>query len=426
MHARATDAAQDTVASVMQAFDEDHIRRAPDEFSWRILAAISHRVTEFPAGQAPADWASVPSDANYAEWETWANDVTLFPSHPVADHPPLWADRTATAKDLIIDPLLAAATALRMHPVHPMKRDPFIPGGGQDQDMEIRHNAVDVQLIVNSKLWSRDGLAEVIKSGTNSEGIPNALAKIADTDPLYRQAIEIKAEWQPITANQKGQYHWNIITTADGKAELWGVRALHIMTRGLHSWTWSTFENVNSNASPCDYYSCTDHYGCSDSDPKLCPSVVHPESGEFPRPYKQLSLPLRPEVRALFNDAEWNDWQNYRLIGTQIFYDNPRLLGNSILEASVSSGTSSCISCHAAVRGHIQNGKAYIRCDRGFVKNSAMYPDNISLNGPPSTLYSANFKDAEGNLPLGFIWSIRNIHDSDGSDVCLPTPDRSR
>lgn len=408
----------DTVASLMASANEDWIRQHPDEFSWKILAAISRPVTAADPFM-PADCWQGQEVHDYAEWETWADDDFLFPKKVDTSAPPQWSARHCQKDDLIPDPLNVSASrpAVKAMGMEERLMPPVPPAGAPDGVEEIRHNYYDVQWIVDTKMWYQQGLAAVFASGFDADHIPNVIDAHADLHPEDRYAVEIKAEWVRISEDKKPQYHWNYSYAANGQKTLWGLEALHIMTRGLKTWTWSTFENIHGNGQ-CDFYGCKDNYGCSDKQ-GYCPTDI-PPADPYQLPYPTLGLSLSDEVQQLLQGyGEWTDWKNYRLKGTQIDYDSPTLLANSKIEAQVMNDppTSSCISCHAATRAD-KNGQ--VACDRGFLTNKPGNNLNVSLHGKPVE-YRRNGLDTKGFGPMGFIWSVMNAHDQNGNPVC-PQP----
>jgi hypothetical protein len=107
--------------------------------------------------------------------------------------------------------------------------------------------------------------------------------------------------------------------------EIWGLTALHIITKDIPNWFWTTFEHIDNKARPPIW---------------LLPSV------------DRLACPAPPhdcEAVPSGIGLEGTKWANYRLRGTQVdFIDTlgtHTLLANSRLEAI--QRRSSCITCHA-------------------------------------------------------------------------------
>ena len=100
---------------------------------------------------------------------------------------------------------------------------------------EVRfRNKAAFEYIVKNELWYTEGLRDAFTIGKPI---------VFPTD-----AIEIKANWVPITAAQKSRYHWNF----DTNGKLYGLVALHISSKVLPNWFWATFEWVD-NPGRSDY-----------------------------------------------------------------------------------------------------------------------------------------------------------------------------
>jgi hypothetical protein len=128
-----------------------------------------------------------------------------------------------------------------------------------------------------------------------------------------------------------------VVTLPDGTKRLFGLTALHIVSKDLPNWFWATFEHV-------------DNPSLADGEGWQLPSrdsfACHNEAADCNRPPTGIGL-------------EGTVWQYYRLRGTQIRYTNsagqPQLLANSELEAGMQP-TASCMTCHSraaiGVAGH--------------------------------------------------------------------------
>ena len=187
-------------------------------------------------------------------------------------------------------------------------------------------------------------------------------AKNVITFPV--DAISVKADWKQINAQQKSQYHWNY----DATGQLYGLVALHIVSKALPNWLWATFE-WSGNPGRCDYNGCNDSFG-------VTPAIVAPAT-----PVRQTypAGTLTPALLSLMNAAHLApEFQNYRLKGTQTLFANtvgqPTLLGNSVTESGVVP-TSSCITCHGLAS---VDRDGNFNPDLGFTNAS----DLVSSNGP--------------------------------------------
>lgn len=56
-------------------------------------------------------------------------------------------------------------------------------------------------------------------------------------------AIEVKANWIMISDAQKGDFY----TAVDSEDQLWGLVAMHILTKDIPNWHWATFEHASNS-----------------------------------------------------------------------------------------------------------------------------------------------------------------------------------
>jgi hypothetical protein len=227
--------------------------------------------------------------------------------------------------------------------------------GGEE---EIRRNKPDFEFIVKNNLWFLEGLQAAFNKG----------------DPISFPiaAIEIKAKWKPITEGEKPSYHWNV----DNSNKLFGLTALHIMTKDLPNWVWATWEHLD-NPDRCKTLGCHDSFGVTNN-------------GK-----------VSPALKALFKQAGMGpNWENYRLDGAQIDFTDPTgrptLLANSIIEHGFVA-TSSCITCHARATFDATGRPLAIFRPDGQSYNGTPDPNWFyTSTNPPKTLY----------LQGDFVWSF--------------------
>jgi hypothetical protein len=284
--AAALDAAQGAQADPELAMNQ------PARFAWETFVAINK----------PADPAR-----NDTIWETWATDADTFPKKPDVQTPPTWPGGKPRAKELG-----PSTQFLLLNRLRGTLLPQIMPSGNQQ---EVRRNESSFNYIVKNNLWHLDGLKA-------------AYAKRAPiTFPT--DAIEIKAMWLPIDETQKPRFHWN----HDASGKLFGLVALHISTKALPNWFWSTFEHVDNPDRGKDL-------------------GVHDDFGITPA--NTIDGRVSGDLKSLFNGAHLGDeWENYRLAGTQTdFVDstgNFTRMGNSIIERG-NVAKSSCTNCHAMAR----------------------------------------------------------------------------
>jgi hypothetical protein len=319
-----------------------------DKFAWEVFVKINR---------------AAKNGTNDTIWETWATDQDTFPVQPEKSKPPIWPDK---ARKKALQPShqhLVRQKLLEGLPHHQFlgelgRAAPILPrivaGGGE----EVRRNKPDFDFIVKSDLWYREGLQAAFQKGSPI------------TFPIA--AIEIKANWKPITEADKPRYHWNV----DSNNQLFGLIALHIMTKDLPNWVWATWEQID-NPDRCKNLGCHDAFGVT-KDGKVSPAL-----------------------KALFQQAGMKtEWENYRLDAAQIDFTDatgrPTLLGNSITEAGFVQ-TSSCITCH---------GRAAFDTSGRFL--SVFRPDGQSYNGTPDPNWFYSLTNPPKTLYLqgDFVWSF--------------------
>jgi hypothetical protein len=336
------------VSAPLIAADQNPAMNDPDRFAWQMLFVPISK----PAGAG-----------QNAIWETWASDEDTFPDKPNPNVPPKWPGAAPSSLKLHA-PLQLEILSLQSNRENldearlfdPNAVQPFIAPQGESE--EVRRNRATFDFIINNKLYYREGLIAAFNSGKRI------------SFPI--ESIEIKANWKPISEAEKPRYHWN--TDASGK--LFGLIALHIISKDIPNWVWATFEHVD-NPNRCRVLGCQDTFGLS-ADGKVSPQLV-----------------------ALFKAAGLgSEWQNYRLDGVQTeFTDStgiPTLLGNSITEDGFVS-TSSCITCHSRSTASVTGAHL-----------SVFAPGQQSYNGTPDPkwFYSGTTPPRPVFQQLDFVWGF--------------------
>jgi hypothetical protein len=305
---------QDTLQALMNS----------DQYAWQLFVALN-----WPAdlNNRNANPNKKFGDDGPVVWETWRN--TRFTAEDSVfredgSDPGSWLEgaKTVTARssnDFIPTPLklaaaLAAMTDPRPSTVTRFDR-PTVTSG------EVRMNKAAYEYVRTNGLYNQDGIKALIKQGVRDLSFPLG-------------AKEIKAEWKMIKDSDKPRYHWTEFHR-NGKAEIWGLTALHISTKDLPRWFWATFEHIdNQQAQPAGAPETANLGWQTESVDKF--ACAKP-------PY---NCNLAPTGIGL----EGTKWENYRLRGTQLdFVDNtglPTILGNSQIEG-IFHTKSSCVTCHA-------------------------------------------------------------------------------
>jgi hypothetical protein len=275
-----------------------------DEYAWRLFVALNW----------PADPKAAFGTAGPVAWETWENASQVYLEDggdpgPWGTTPVSTAAResrfeTFSLKDL---PIVRHIVGGKMVPLTD-------PTATARRLTEIRMNRTAFEYIRANELYNVDGQMRLIASG-RAVNFPTA-------------ATEIKAKWRPIRDDERSRYHTVTVRLADGSDLLYGLAALHIVSKALPQWFWATFEHVDNPTLPgADGWQLPSHDGFA------CAG----EPDDCNRAPRGIGL-------------EGTVWQNYRLRGTLTrFVDDssrPLLLANSELEAGMQP-TSSCMTCHA-------------------------------------------------------------------------------
>ncbi len=361
---------------------------APDQFNWTLFSIICQK--------APNQHKVGPSGSmsNDAVWETWADDPTTYPANPDPNNPPKWPTGGEQAKAKKIGPI--TQLSLRAHKLKGQKEAEMfaVPQGGGE---EVRRNKYSFDYIIGNNLWYTQGLAANFKSRVNQG--TGEISQISFPIP----AIEVKAVWKPISKDSMKYYHWNY----DETGKLYGLVALHIMSKAIPNWTWATWEWVG-NPGRCDYIGCHDNFG-------VVPDTVNPNS-TLGQQYPPGSL--TPALLALFKQYNIDpEWQNYRLKGSQIDWINsmgvPTHDGNSVTEAGFVQ-TSSCITCHS-VASFDSTGSAQptVGFQPPALQQSQLGPVSPGNFYQNATAPYGNLKYLQGD----FVWGLIKAQSAGGSST---------
>jgi hypothetical protein len=369
----------------------------PDKFAWGLFVAINHPA-DLSAERGTPDKAKKLGDPGITVWETWKlarTEVYL----PNACKPAGWttaapavqnvaalatrfaSPRASAQQPKIFDPPKFSEDAARTLGVS-VERSSFEPANlslarvfsptrslavvdAGELGNETRMNKEAFEFIVGKNLYSIEGQEDFL------------VKNLAVDFPVA--AKEIKAAWRMFTdveldpaknfrdLNNNGAiedderglrllertYHigYGVIKNeASGTQELrpFGLVGLHIITKDIPNWFWTTFEHVDNpqaNIGNLDRHS--------------------PPGKSYP-----------PEV-------EGTVWRFYRLRGTQVDFvtsvGRPTILGNTQIEGSFQE-SSSCITCHA--RASIGRRLDNINAEGG----KPLYPPGTHI--PPSAQVS--------------------------------------
>ncbi|MBC7908024.1 MAG: hypothetical protein H7Y60_14950 [Rhodospirillaceae bacterium] len=322
----------------------------PDLVNWQLFITLNKNSKATPAA---------------LEWETWIDDLGNFPASPDPKTPPTWP---SAGKVKVGNKRLLTAHTVTGAPRAVDER----PAG--DSSEETHRNKIAFDYIVANKMWYREGLADVVKSGTLIQYPQNA--------------IEMKANWAPMDGNPKykagARYTLNNKpftgrVDSDENGNAIGLVAMHIMAKQVPLWTWGTFEYVD-NPGRCDFIGCKDSFGAKTS--YVAPAAA---TGGF-----YSACQPTPALKALFKTLGGTDTtfiNSYCLKGSQPDYvaadGMPSLLGNSVTEKGFVQ-SSSCITCHARASAASDGSNP-----SGFGAKPGVTPP-VSYNGAPDPTWFYN------------------------------------
>jgi hypothetical protein len=284
----------------------------PDEYAWRLFVSVNWPAD---ARRRAANPAKRLGDHGPVAWEVWQNAQQVYledggdpgpwvTGQPAPDVSAETRFETISLKEV---PNARHIVGGKMVPLTE-------PAAGARRLTEIRMNRPAFEYIRAHELYNLDGQIRVLTAG-RPISFPST-------------SIEIKAKWRPIRADEESRYHTLKVRFADGSERLYGLTALHIVSKVLPQWLWTTFEHI-------------DNPTLRDAEGWQLPSVDRfacaGESADCNRAPRGIGL-------------EGTVWENYRLRGTLTrFVDDtnrPVLLASSELETGMQK-SSSCITCHA-------------------------------------------------------------------------------
>lgn len=444
-------------------------------------------------------------------WEDWSTDRQVWPSDPWPRcRPGLPADRCCPAVEVSNQaspehcPVYPGPTAgVPAHQVrtpvtaHRMSLDQAAdvlqrskagwadvsavlkaPVIGALQEELVYRNEPMVDYVYDNELYHTEGLIRVFDSyvamlGTYAPrhaAAPDPAASHPTPPPLARidfpvASVMVKANWLAVDkAAQVGIDPYDArapyVTmdlvprpqpgdAAAPAAKPYILLSMHMSSKDVPNWTWSTFEHVN-NQGRCDFTGCNDSFGYLTTESEAPAGSLGPSASNFIGPNKKLNVDdaevdafdlakpypdstrVSPALAALFSEAsigtgqginrtgrpDLSDaaWRSYRLKGTQTDFVTstgvPTRLGNSVTEAGFVN-TASCMTCHSRATVNRQGVPAF-----------AIFTDQMSdaglgqsVNGAPNPAwFSVNaFFGRNGQresphvlaVQTDFVWGFR-------------------
>lgn len=325
----------------------------PDVYAWQLFVALNWPVS--PSSCKP-DHYKVLGDPGATTWESWIAREQVY--LPFAAKPERWSENCKNGSDAAL-PVGSYST-------------------GDDDTVKMNHRTY--KYIRDNKLYSLDEQERLAKAGVRDVDFPIG-------------SKEIKAYWVVITEADKPRYHW-VETERDGNKVIYGLSALHIMSKDNPIWFWSTFEHVdNEHIWPSVYPEAFRGWTVPSKDSTACP-VDNLACNKIPAGF----------------GLKGTKWENYRLRGTQIDWidnrGNPTILTNSQIEGALDQQSVSCVTCHAlAVKG-VSGDPMPIPLETEEVNDEGFH---YSFVGSPKQEF---FTDENGEpvpyLGLDYVWSLRH------------------
>lgn len=387
----------------------------PDKFAWTLFLLVNQKAKQ----QVPINGKPGSPMTNNAVWETWPDDPWTFPKLPDPANPPKWPAGAEVGKKLRKSPSTSAIHGRRVvkaatpAPATPPDEEgadvgKLSPGGvnaadGNGVGEEVRRNKPTFDYIIKNNLWYTQGIAAFFAKASANVNDPAQFAANSVNFPI--EAIEVKGNWILITEEQKPKFHWNY----NASGQLCGLVAMHISSKALPNWFWSTFEHED-NPGIGDYIGIHDSFGAN---PAHTPSATTALNTLYP------PTQVTPQLADLFTKSgftgEWGDaFKHYKLKGSQIdFTDSagrPLMLGNSVTEAGFMP-TASCITCHSRAAVNSSGASAFPIFgekqalplvnipQQGSVTNQGS--TFITYNGEPDPNWYFRFNDNQVNNPNG-------------------------
>ena len=316
---------QDTTAAVFE----------PDRYAWRVFVALNWPASTLQKEADPTKPFGAPGPA---VWETWRNvrpgaSDTVF--RPDGRDPGPWltgATPVVARAESQFDrrPLkLEGLQTLPGRTGRPQIGPAFDPAVGNFH--EVRLNLPTYEFIRTNALFNVEGQLAQVAAGKENLNFPPS-------------SKEIKAVWRKIREADKPRYHWAEVTASSGAREAWGLTAIHISTKDVPNWFWTTFEHIDNKPAGS---------GTSDM----------PNIGWQTKSVDRFACPAPPhdcDKAPAGIGLQGTKWENYRLRGTQLDFVSSigatTILGNSQIEAGFQA-TSSCVTCHAVAAIDRQGGR---------------------------------------------------------------------
>jgi hypothetical protein len=330
-----------------------------DAHAWQLFLALN-RPADLGKPRGTPDSQKKIGDPGKVVWETWKLARTEVFKEDGSD-PGDW-NTAVNGLVKLVDPPKASIVMGNLAPRSPKARILFDPG---ETNNETRMNCETYKFVVENELYNIEG-QEIFMNSTDQK---NKLAKFPT------QSMEVKASWREFTSSEmQTDLPKRYYTFTDESGKTWGLATLHIVTKEIPNWFWTSFRQ------------------------KEGPPPLYPKGDSAGLPKELIGTV----------------WQNYELSGTQTdFVDTigrPIILSDPIIEAGFEK--SSCMSCHAhAGIRRIVNGR---RDEMPFSFGLDMDQQLLTPFGSPDPrLFLENFGRTgvdQSVFQQDFLFSLRRAH----------------
>jgi hypothetical protein len=339
-----------------------------DEYAWRLFVALN-----WPAdADGNPDRSARLGAERPVVWESWASASSVYRQE--GGDPGAWSATRLAQSDPArrFEALPGQRLNNLRHPVAGVMVPVADPIASAQRLTEIRFNRASFEFIRAQQLYDLEGQLRAYAAGRPLSFPPGA--------------TNVKAKWRPIEERQRARYFTVELTLADGSRRLYGLTALHIVSKDLPHWFWSTFEHVDNPA-----LSDNEGWQVPSRDRFACGSAS-PDCNRAP---KGIGL-------------EGTVWQYYRLRGTQTGYTDsqgaPQRVANSELEPGIQA-SSSCMTCHFRSAISAQNDQPLRLPVFRSEGRAASSPQRQGFIGEPSSAWLRPLP-RERYQQLDFVWSM--------------------
>jgi hypothetical protein len=343
----------------------------PSRHAWNLFLTVNHPAKDPLLGRGLPDLEKrIGTPGTSVVWETWRlsrTEVFL----PKGAEPPPWDDLTLAGSPVTGKVPEAPKEAMLARLTRPMPaRAPGVASPLFETELEegvfdsrggfgeSRMNKATYEFVRSQKLYNVEGQTEFTKDFI--AGKKPALSFPVD-------AMEVKGAWKELTPADIASGADKRYYVADFKGKKYGLTSLHIITKDIPNWFWSTFHHVDGPP------------------PGGEPGAGTPDA--FGRP-----AVLQGTV-----------WENYKLGGTQTDFvtsiGTKTLLSDAFIEFGFVK--SSCITCHAQARRDptgLPLGPSS-SFDAGAPNENVFLKDGKPIVAQMDFLYSLVFRAKSANDP---------------------------